>query len=174
MIGDFNIVLYLLIYSSKLIENALGTLRLIVVANGKKGLGALLQFIIVALWLIVMGTVLIHISHDILTILFYALGSASGSYLGSYLEEKMALGSHLVISINNSESSEKIVNRARSLGYAVTTIDGEGTKEKRKILFIVSKRKNKMQLFNLIKRMDDTAMIMTEPVNNISGGKVRK
>ena len=47
---NMNFVTYLLIFISKIIENALATLRLIVVANGKKILGAVLQFCIALVW----------------------------------------------------------------------------------------------------------------------------
>jgi len=44
--------MYLLIFSSKVIENALATLRLIVVANGKKLIGSFLNLIISIIWII--------------------------------------------------------------------------------------------------------------------------
>ena len=41
-----NIPLYSMIFISKVLENTFATLRLIVVANGKKLLGAILQLIV--------------------------------------------------------------------------------------------------------------------------------
>ena len=61
---------YTLIFFSKIIENTLSTLRLIVVANGKKKLGALLQGIIALIWIFVTGIVIIDINKDILKIVF--------------------------------------------------------------------------------------------------------
>ena len=87
-----NILIYCAIFISKVIENALGTLRLIVVANGKKGLGALLQFIIALVWIFSTGAVLANINQDPFKIIVFALGSYVGSYVGGYIEEKMALG----------------------------------------------------------------------------------
>lgn len=81
-------LIYIAIFFSKILENALSTLRLIVVSNGKKKLGALLQGIIALIWIFVTGVVIININKDIFKIIFFCLGSLVGSYLGSILEEK--------------------------------------------------------------------------------------
>ena len=51
-----NILVYLAIFGFKIIEDALATLRLIVVSNGKKKLGAILQFVVTLIWIILTGT----------------------------------------------------------------------------------------------------------------------
>ena len=65
-----NIGLYFLIFISKVIENGLSTLRLIVVANGKKILGAFLQFTISLVWVLVTGIVVNDLLNDPLKIIF--------------------------------------------------------------------------------------------------------
>ena len=56
---------YFIIFISKIIENTLSTLRLIVVAKGKKIFGAILQFIIAFVWVITTGIVVVNIKDDI-------------------------------------------------------------------------------------------------------------
>ena len=72
-----------------IIEEALKTLRIIVIANGKKILGAILQFFVALIWIIVTGNVIMNIKNDPIKIFFYALGSLIGSYIGSFIEEKI-------------------------------------------------------------------------------------
>ena len=48
-------MVYLSIFIFKIIEDALATLRLIVVSNGKKVFGAILQFIVTLIWIILTG-----------------------------------------------------------------------------------------------------------------------
>ena len=43
---------YLIIFLLKIVENTIATLRLIIVANGKKLLGAVLNFIMSIVWVI--------------------------------------------------------------------------------------------------------------------------
>ena len=69
------ILIYAGIFIFKAIEEALRTLHIIVVANGKKWLGAIIQFFVAIIWLVVTGTVIVDIKKDPLKIFFYALGS---------------------------------------------------------------------------------------------------
>ena len=78
-----------MIFISKIIENALSTLRLIVVANGKKILGAILQGIVALVWIFVTGIVIIDVNKDPIKIIIFCVGSIVGSYLGSLLEQKI-------------------------------------------------------------------------------------
>lgn len=91
-----NIIIYILIFISKIVELSLGTLRLIVVAHGKKWLGAILQFAIALVWIIVTGAVVVDINKDPFKVIVFAIGSLIGSYVGSYIEEKMAMGDNLL------------------------------------------------------------------------------
>jgi hypothetical protein len=90
-------MIYLLIFISKILENTIATLRLIVVANGKKKLGAVLQGLVSFVWIIVTGIVIIDVNKDIFKIITFVLGSTVGSYLGSIIEEFIALGNNLII-----------------------------------------------------------------------------
>ena len=83
-------MLYIIILIAKILENTLSTLRIILIANRKKLIGALLQGIIVTLWIITAGIVIIDLQKDILKIVFFVLGSIIGSYLGSSIEEKFS------------------------------------------------------------------------------------
>ncbi len=76
----------IIIFISKIIENTLSTLRIILIAKGKKRIGALLQGIISFIWII--STSIVVIKNNPYKILFFCLGASIGSYLGSLLEEK--------------------------------------------------------------------------------------
>lgn len=80
---------YFIIFISKLIENTLGTFRLIVVAHGRKLLGSILQGIVTFVWAVSASLVIINIKEDYSKVLVFCLGSTVGSYLGSFLEEKI-------------------------------------------------------------------------------------
>ena len=67
-------LIYSAIFLSKIIENAVGTLRLIVVSNGKKKLGALLQGIVALVWIFGTGIVIVDIDKDIFKIVIFVIG----------------------------------------------------------------------------------------------------
>lgn len=165
-----NILLYFIIFICKVIEIALGTLRLIVVANGKKMLGAILQGFVALVWVLVTGVVVVDVTKDPLKILFFALGSFAGSYLGSYLEEKMALGNNMLTTIVDKNNGDNIASNLRKEGFAVTVSDAQGKDKERNILMIVVPRKKIKYVVNIIKKIDKSAMIVSETASPIRGG----
>ncbi len=82
-------MIYIIIFLFKFIENTLGTLRLIVVAHGKKIMGAILQGIVTLVWAISAGLTIVNFKNDYFKIFVFCLGAAIGSYAGSCIEEKI-------------------------------------------------------------------------------------
>lgn len=156
-------IIYMAIFFSKIIENALATLRLIVVANGKKKIGAFLQGMVALVWIFVTGIVIVDINKNIFKIVFFCLGSIVGSYLGSVIEEKIALGSNVLMCIVNKKyelSIKKSLNE-----YKITTIEEKGNKYSILIIFI--KRKETKKISNIIKSIDNDSIIISEKAKNI-------
>ena len=156
-----NIILYFIIFISKTIELALGTLRIIVIANGRKIFGAILQGIIAIVWMCITGVVIVNITKDPFKIVAFALGSAFGSYVGSIIEEKLAIGSNMLIVVVKKELEEKIVSVIKDNGYKVTNV--EGCDKEKSILIVVLTRKDRKRIVNLIRNEDKDVTIV---VNN--------
>ena len=163
-----NIILYFIIFISKAIELALGTLRIIVVANGKKVLGAFLQGFIALVWACVTGLVVINITKDPFKIIAFALGSAVGSFIGSFIEEKMALGSNMLMAIIDKNLEESVTKIIREEGYAVTVMNGQGKEKEHSILIIMVERRKRQHIVNLIEKTDCEAMIISESASTVS------
>lgn len=157
-----NILIYIFIFISKIAENALATLRVIVVANGKKVMGAILQLCIALIWILVTGTVVVNLNKDPIKIIFFCTGSLVGSYIGSFIEEKMALGDSLITCITDDSNLYKMLNIK---GYNLTKIKGEKENVYKDILLIAVPRKKKHHVINIIKDYDDKATIISEIVN---------
>lgn len=153
-------LIYLAIFFSKIIENALGTLRIIVVANGKKKLGALLQGVVALVWIFGTAIVIIDVNKDILKIVMFVLGSIAGSYIGSFIEEKIAMGTNILMCVIKEIFEHDIKEILSS--YQITTLC-----EKNKnysILFIVIKRKETNKIIKYIKNIDKEAIIISEKI----------
>ncbi len=154
-------ILYLIIFFSKVLENALGTLRLIVVADGRKILGAILQGVISIIWILIVGAVVKNVWQNPYKVLFFTLGSVVGSYLGNFIEEKLALGNNMVMII--SEDSN-LANNIRDNGFGVTVTKGEGKDSFKNILYVIITRKNIRKLINTTKKYDQKALIISESI----------
>lgn len=157
-------LLYIAIFFSKIIENALSTLRLIVVANGKKKLGAILNGIVALVWIFVTGIVIIDVNKDLLKIVFFVLGSIVGSYLGSIIEEKIALGMNMLICITKEINEKKIKNKLSN--YQITTICEKDNNYS--VLLIVLKRKEILKITKILKRIDKDIIIISEKAKTIN------
>jgi len=151
---------YLLIFISKIVENALSTLRLILVANGKKKLGAILQGIVGIVWLFATSIVIIDVNKDPLKILMFCIGSIVGSYLGSILEEKIAMGTNMLICVIKKIYEKDIKNML--INYQTITLLEKDINYS--ILFIVMKRKETKKISKLIKNIDKDSILIIEKI----------
>ena len=164
--------LYIIIFLSKVVENMLATLRIIVVANGKKLLGAILQGLVALVWVCITGVVVTNILENPFKIIAFALGSMVGSYLGGVLEEKIAIGKKLLLIIINDNNEEKIVKKIRENNFAVTSTIGKGKDNNKAILFSMIPRKQIKNIIKIIKSIDTDALIISQNAFNIYGGYI--
>lgn len=169
-----NFLIYFIIFISKVIENSLATLRLIVVANGKKLLGAILQFCIALVWVVVTGMVVVNLTKDPWKILFFALGSFVGSYCGSVIEEKLAMGNSMLIGITKQENEPILTSAIREEGFAVTVLEGNGLEQKSSVLMIFTPRKKRNDIAHMIKNIDRKSMVVSERIGIVHGGYKKK
>ena len=144
--------IYFFIFISKIIENTLSTLRLILVANGKKKLGALLQGIVGLIWIFATSIVIIDVNKDPLKIIIFCLGSIVGSYLGSILEEKIAIGTNDIKNILINYQTITLIEK--DINYS--------------ILFIVMKRKETKKISKIIKSIDKDSILIVEKIKTIN------
>ena len=157
-----NILIYFLIFTFKVIENTLSTLRIIVVANGKKIIGAILQGIVSIVWVISTSLVVINIQKDPLKILAFTSGALIGSYIGSIIEEKLALGTNIITTIINKNLTEKIIYALKKQKHEAIILNGKNIYEQKNILLIIVKRKQNQNIIKLIKNIDKSAKIIIE------------
>lgn len=157
-------MIYLLIFISKIVENMLATLRLIVVANGKKKLGAILNGVVALVWIFVTSLVIINVNKDPIKIIIFCIGSILGSYLGSLVEEKIAMGTNMLICIVNEMYEESVKEKLKE--YQITTLCEKD--KSYSILFIVMKRKETKKISKIIKEIDKDAILISEKIKTIN------
>lgn len=157
-------MIYFLIFISKIIENTISTLRLIVVANGKKILGAILQGIVALVWIFVTGIVIIDINKDPIKIIIFCIGSIVGSYLGSVLEQKIGMGTNMIMCVIKEEYEQDIKEKLHD--YQIITLC---EKDKNySILFIVMRRKETKEISNIIRNIDNNSILISEKIKTIN------
>ena len=139
-------MIYIIIFLCKVIENTLTTLRIILISSGKKLIGAIIQGVVALIWIFSTSLVIINIEKDLFKIVCFVLGSIIGSYLGSILEEIIALGTIMII-INSNISLNNILNKYNVIKY-------------NNYYIITCKRKIKNKVINEVKKVNESADII--------------
>ncbi|WP_082023997.1 DUF2179 domain-containing protein [Clostridium polynesiense] len=161
---------YLLIFIAKIIEVSLMTLRTVLITRGEKVYGAVIGVFEVAIWLVLVSSVLVGIQEDPIRMVVYALGFGVGNLLGSTLEEKLALGLVTINIIVADQDALKIAQILRERNLGVTTIEADGFKEHKKILMAHVKRKRKNEIIKLIENSGINSVISISDTKTVYGG----
>lgn len=150
----------LLIFILRVSDVALGTWRLIVVAHGHKRLAAVLGFFEITIWVFAISSVMNNLG-NIWLIMGYSTGFATGTVLGIYIEEKVALGS-VMISVVSTAQGEAIGRRLRDHGFRVMQYEGASENDKLQILSAIAPRKRLSLTLREIQFIDPNAMLTVE------------
>lgn len=114
----------LLIFFLRVGDMSLDTIRVLFVVRGKKLLVWLLGFFQSLIFVVAISSVLTHLD-NILNVIGYATGFATGNLVGMLIENRLAIG-HLLVNIISSNRGAYIAEKLRAGGYAVTEIAGRG------------------------------------------------
>ena len=153
---------YLLIFIMKVIENALATLRVIIVSNGKKLIGAILSLLMSIIWVISTSLVVQNFT-NLFSIVAFSLGCFVGSYLGSLMEGKLAIGSNMLITIIKPNLGNIIQNELKNNNYKSYLLNGKSED----ILLVLVKRKQRSKVLDIIYGLDDKAEIISEVAHKL-------
>jgi len=119
----------LLIFSLKLADTSLGTMRTLLVSKNKPIYAALVGLLESAIWIVAISQVIKDID-DTALIIAYAVGFAAGIIFGSYIERMVGVGNIIVrvFSPSNSPSvAEKLMDRVKMalLKFPCVLLKGE-------------------------------------------------
>ena len=160
----------LFIFTAKVVEVTLMTLRMLYLGKGAKLQATTIGFIEVLIWIKVASVVLVGLEDNPAKMVIYALGFAAGSYVGMVIEEKIGMGySHLKI-ITNCKDGEMLAEEIRKLGKAVTITNANGRDGDKVVLTIYVKRKAKDSILQLAKDLDIDGVITVSETQKVYGG----
>jgi uncharacterized protein YebE (UPF0316 family) len=95
----------ILIFSLRIVDVSIATIRLLSAVRGQKLTAAALGFVEILVWIVVIATVVRNLNSPLLVI-SYAAGFAAGTFVGMTIEEKLALGLAEVRIISRSAGVE--------------------------------------------------------------------
>lgn len=162
------IVLPLLIFMSRILDQSIGTLRLIFVAKGYRKLAPALGFFEVIIWLLAVAQVMKHLENP-LSYIAYGGGFAMGNYIGILIEEKLSLG-NVILRVIPKKDTTALINHLREEGFGVTAVKAEGVKGEVDIVFTIIKRKSVQSAIKIINQYNPNAFYTIEEIKAVKEG----
>jgi uncharacterized protein YebE (UPF0316 family) len=157
-----------LIFALRVTDMSLDTLRMLFVMRGRKGIAWLLGFCQSAIFVVAITSVLNNLD-NLLNIIGYAAGFATGTVIGITIEERLAIG-HTHLRIISSRRGAAIAERLRAEGHAVTEIPARGKDGMVTMLAVSVRRKNIDQVRTMVNDVDTEAFITAEDIRPLRQG----
>ncbi|MGG5252125.1 DUF2179 domain-containing protein [Neobacillus sp. SM06] len=161
----FNIIL---IFALQLIYVPVLTLRTIFLVKNMSVAAS--SFGILEALIYVFGLSLVFSGHQsIAEMIVYAVGFGVGLYIGTRIENKLAIG-YTSLVVNLMELNEKLIDLLRNKGFGVTVFEGMGRDSKRYQLEILTKRSRENEVMTLIEEYEPKAFIISYEPRRFKGG----
>ncbi|UCG86169.1 MAG: DUF2179 domain-containing protein [Gemmatimonadota bacterium] len=141
------------IFCLRIVDVSLGTIRTILVVQGRQSVAVLIGFIEVLVWVTAVSQVIWRIHDSPLLAVAFAAGFATGNAVGIQLERRLAIGT-CVLRIIARESGDAVATTLRDAGLVVTTFDGQGRDGVRKMIHTTCPRRDVTRMIKLAKGID--------------------
>jgi uncharacterized protein YebE (UPF0316 family) len=147
----------LFIFSLRIADVSLGTLRTLFTVQGKKRLAPLLGLFESLIWVVAIRQIFTQLDNP-WNIAGYACGFATGTLIGILIEEKLAIGFHQIYIISRHHTDE-IADTLRKNLFGVTIVPGEGGSGGMAIVTSMIRRSRLKEFRKLVDKIDPDAFI---------------
>jgi uncharacterized protein YebE (UPF0316 family) len=158
----------LLIFLARVLDMSLATFRILMLMRGRSLLASTIGFLESGIYLLALSQVMQNLDSPLNMILF-AAGFAVGNYVGSNIEERIALG-YVNVQVISVDRYETLQAQLREEGFGVTSVEGSGKDGLHYILYILSKRRDLPKLMEMINNEDQKAFIFAVDTRKNLGG----
>jgi uncharacterized protein YebE (UPF0316 family) len=159
------------IFLLRVSDMTLDTLRVLFVMRGRKAPAWLLGFFQSIIFVVAIGTVLSNLT-NLLNVIGYAAGFATGNVVGMLIEERLAIG-HVLLNIISPRRGTAIAERLRQDGFAVTEIPARGRDGMVTLLSCSVLRKRVEEVRKTVNEIDENAFITADDIRPLRRGHWR-
>ena len=169
--GIHPILVCLLVCLAKIVEITISSLKTCMMVKGQRLKAAGLALVECTIWGLVISTLIGTLGDNIFLLGFYCVGYATGLFLGSTIEGKIALGTSNLQLVANDESTEKIKEYLKEKGKGFTVFEGHGSLDKMNMIFIVLPRKEAARTVKEVRSLcDNNVFVAVSDVSKYAGG----
>lgn len=166
----FDLVTYvlipLLIFTLRIFDVSLGTIRIIFISKGYKPIAPFVGFIEILIWIIAISRIMENLNNWVCYVA-YAGGFAAGNYAGMVLEERLAIG-HELIRIITRKDAKDLIDSLRDKGYGITSIKARGVTGEVGIIYIIVNRNMLNETIEIIKQYNPQALYTVEDIRYVN------
>ncbi len=159
-----------LIFTARLCDVTLATLRIIFVVRGRRKIAPFIGFVEILIWLVALSQVMQHLDRPI-NFVAYAAGFATGTYVGMLLESKLGVGL-LAVRIITGEDASDLMEALGGERFGVTSFAARGLKGNVRLLFTVVRRKDLPRLMQLVRQSHPQAFVSISDVRSVREGYI--
>lgn len=165
------IVVCLIVCAAKIVEITIQSLKTCMMVKGQRLKAAMLGFLECMIWGLVISTIISTLGDNLALLLFYCVGYATGLFLGSTIEGKIALGTSNLQLIANDENTKLIIAYLRENKRGYTVFSGRGSTDRMNmILIVLSRREMKRVLREIRKLCNNRVFVVASDVSKYAGG----
>lgn len=165
------ILVCFIVCAAKIIEITIQSLKTCMMVKGQRLKAAALGFVECTIWGLVISTIIGTLGDNIFLLAFYCIGYATGLFLGSTLESKIALGTSSLQLIANDENTETIIKYLQENSRGYTVFNGYGSTDKMNMIMIVLPRREAVPLLKKIRKLcNNNVFVVVDDVNKYAGG----
>ncbi len=161
MFSQESILLALLIFVARVFDVSLGTFRHAMIIRSKRGIAFSIAFVESLIWVFAVSNVITNLT-DPITAFAFALGFASGTFVGITMESFLKIGEQVVkvFSVKGREVAIKL----RAEGFRVTEFSGQGRDGEVILLFVQVRRRESKKILKLARAIDKQCFLVVEDI----------
>ncbi|MGH7507358.1 MAG: DUF2179 domain-containing protein [Longimicrobiales bacterium] len=158
----------LLIFGLRIIDVSFSTVRILLSVRNQRVMVPLIGFFEVLVWLFAAGNAIRHLESG-WHLLGYAGGFSTGTMVGLWIEEKLAIGL-ATMRIITRRTDAQLATNLRALGCGVTELIGHGREGRVEVIYTVVQRRVIPRVLDEVERLDPEAFITVEEPREIRRG----
>ena len=161
----------LAVFAAKVIEIGISSIKTTCMVKGERKLATALAFIECLIWGFVVSSVITSLSSNVWLLLSYCIGYATGLFVGSVIESKIALGTSTISMIVGDEYLAKVEEHLKNHNQGYSVFDGRGSKGPVHRVEVTLPRKDVKGAIKKIREIcDNNVFLVSSEVSRFTGG----
>ena len=161
----------LAVFAAKVLEIGISSVKTTCMVKGERKLATALAFIECLIWGFVVSSVITSLSSNVWLLLSYCIGYATGLFVGSVIESKIALGTSTISMIVGDEYLAKVEEHLKNHNQGYSVFDGRGSKGPVHRVEVTLPRKDVKGAIKKIREIcDNNVFLVSSEVSRFTGG----